>query len=314
MRIDTALQPIRRILVGGPPAGGPGAVEVGARLARRLGAELRVVHVQQPHPLRERLGLGGDATSARRPLLTDADVIHLAHRAGLRPNAYETETLRGQPREVLVDEISRWQADLLVIGAREQGPRGVRLGSVAEHLIRQASCPVLVVNGRRPLPPRRVLFPVDLSDFALHSLACGLNFLDQITSADDSGSTREALLAVPQEGDAANGRAAGAAALETWLEGAEVASTFEESALAGEPAEVIVDQARAGSFDLVIMGTHGHGSHSFPRRGIGSVTGEVLDRAPCHLLIVPPKAEFGAELAAAVVAQTEPGFKTRQSP
>lgn len=312
MRTDTALRPIHRILVGGPPAGGPGAAEVGIRLAKLLDARLRVVHVQTPHPLLERLGLDSKLVSPLRSTLTDADVIHLAHREGLRPATYETETLRGQPRQVLVDEIRRWQADLLVVGAHERNLPGVRLGTVAEHLIRNATCPVLIVNGRRPIPPRRVLFPVDLSEFALYAVACGLNFLEQINADQDKPSAREALLVVPPNGESRDERQrAGREGLGSWLEKASFEAAMEQSTAEGSPAPTIVDQALRGEFDLVIMGTHGHGSHGPPLGGIGSVTGEVLDRAPCHMLIVPPQAEFGAELADAVVSQTEPSFTSR---
>lgn len=314
MRTDTALRPIRRILVGGPPAGGPGAAEVGIRLAKRLDARLRVVQVQTPHPLLERLGLKSEVATTRSTL-TDVDVIHLAHREGLRPATFETDTLRGQPRSILVEEIRNWQADLLVIGAHERKVPGVRLGTVAEHLIRNATCPVLVVNGRRPIPPRRILFPVDLSDFALYSLACGLNFLGQIGEAqepDPAGPLRETLLVVPPNTESmAQRQEAGRQGLEAWLTEGNFEATLEQSTLEGLPAEAIVEEALKGKFDLIVMGTHGHGSHGVPLDGIGSVTGEVLDRAPCHMLILPPKTEFGAELADAVVSQTEPEFRSR---
>lgn len=312
MRTDTALRPIHRILVGGPPAGGPGATEVGMRLAKLLDARLRVVHVQPPHPLLERLGLNSKLTPPSRSALTDADVIHLAHREGLRPATYETDTLRGQPRHVLVDEAQRWQADLLVVGAHERHQPGVRLGTVAEHLIRNARCPVLVVNGHRPMPPRRILFPVDLSEFGLYAMACGLNFLDQIDSTRNEDLTREVFLVVPPNAESvAERQRAGREGLGTWLREGAFEAAIGQSTAEGFPAPMIVEKAITGEFDLVVMGTHGHGSHPLTIGGIGSVTGEVLDRAPCHMLIVPPQAEFGAELAEAVVSQTEPGFTTR---
>jgi len=312
MRTDTALPPIRRILVGGPPAGGPGAAEVGIRLAKLLDARLRVVHVQTLHPLLERLGLRGERAHPGGASLTDADIIHLAQREGLAPATYETDTLSGQPRQVLVNEAKRWQADLLVLGAHERDEPGVRLGTVAEHLIRNATCPVLVVNGHRPIPPRRILFPVDLSEFARYAVACGLNFLAQIGAEQNESMVQQALLVVPANGEAADARhRASLEGLDAWLRQGALDAALGQSTAEGTPASVIVREALDEEFDLVVMGTHGHGSHGVIRGGIGSVTGEVLDRAPCHMLIVPPQAEFGAELADAVVSQTEPGFTTR---
>lgn len=47
----------------------------------------------------------------------------------------------------------------------------------------------------------------------------------------------------------------------------------------GEPASVIVEYARAGRFDLIVMSTHGYGP--FRRLLLGSVTSQVLDQADC---------------------------------
>jgi nucleotide-binding universal stress UspA family protein len=312
MRTDTALKAIQRILVSGPPAGGMDVAEVGVRLAKVLSARLRLVHVQPSHPLLERLGLKID--HAQRAALTDADLLRLAQHEGLEPSTYEAEILSGQPRSVLLAEMKRWQADLLVVGAHERQRPGVRLGSVAEHLIRHATCPVLVVNGRRPIPPHRVLYPVDLSDFARYATACGANFLDQIARPSTGGTLDEALLVVPPtEASTEELEQASSQGLKPWLAGRSLNAVVERSPVPGSPASVIVERAISGDFDLIVMGTHGHGSHQVPLQGIGSVTGEVLDSAPCHMLIVPPRVEFGAELADAVVSQTEPRFGRRTS-
>jgi nucleotide-binding universal stress UspA family protein len=47
----------------------------------------------------------------------------------------------------------------------------------------------------------------------------------------------------------------------------------------GDPASTIVDIARSGSSDLIMMPTHGHGV--FLRAVLGSVTAKVLHGAPC---------------------------------
>jgi nucleotide-binding universal stress UspA family protein len=51
----------------------------------------------------------------------------------------------------------------------------------------------------------------------------------------------------------------------------------------GEPADKIVEEARAGHYDLVITGTRGHGPVA--RLLLGSVSHKVADTTPCTLLI-----------------------------
>jgi nucleotide-binding universal stress UspA family protein len=54
--------------------------------------------------------------------------------------------------------------------------------------------------------------------------------------------------------------------------------------LTGQPAHTIVEHARTGGFDLIVMGTHGRTgfSHLF----VGSVAERVVRRAPCPVLTV----------------------------
>jgi nucleotide-binding universal stress UspA family protein len=55
--------------------------------------------------------------------------------------------VEGYPDEGVLREAKEWQADLIVIGSHgRRGLSHVLLGSVAEKVIRHASCPVLVVH------------------------------------------------------------------------------------------------------------------------------------------------------------------------
>ena len=58
----------------------------------------------------------------------------------------------------------------------------------------------------------------------------------------------------------------------------------ETHVLTGQPAHTIVENARTGGFDLIVMGTHGRTgfSHLF----VGSVAERVVRRAPCPVLTV----------------------------
>jgi nucleotide-binding universal stress UspA family protein len=60
--------------------------------------------------------------------------------------------------------------------------------------------------------------------------------------------------------------------------------SVESHVLTGQPAHTIVEHARTGGFDLVVMGTHGRTgfSHLF----VGSVAERVVRRASCPVLTV----------------------------
>ena len=59
----------------------------------------------------------------------------------------EAAMVSGDPRSVLVEEARRWKADLVVVGSHgRSGLKRMVLGSVAEHVVRQAPCSVLIVK------------------------------------------------------------------------------------------------------------------------------------------------------------------------
>lgn len=62
--------------------------------------------------------------------------------------------------------------------------------------------------------------------------------------------------------------------------------------LDGRPWDEIARRAREGRFDLIVMGTHGRTGmrHAL----LGSVAERVIQRAPCPVLVVPPRGGAGA--------------------
>jgi nucleotide-binding universal stress UspA family protein len=64
---------------------------------------------------------------------------------------------------------------------------------------------------------------------------------------------------------------------------------------AGDPLEVILDRALTIPADLIVMGTHGR--RGFNRFLYGSIAEQVLHRAPCPVLAVPPHAPPTADVA-----------------
>ena len=60
---------------------------------------------------------------------------------------------------------------------------------------------------------------------------------------------------------------------------------IETVVLSGRPAPTIVDHARSGGFDLIVMGTHGRSGMAHMM--MGSVAERVIRTAPCPVLVVP---------------------------
>lgn len=68
--------------------------------------------------------------------------------AGLAPELQVVESEKKHVSDILADTAQGWQADLLVLGTH--GRRGLEryfVGSVAERVVRRASCSVLLVRG-----------------------------------------------------------------------------------------------------------------------------------------------------------------------
>jgi nucleotide-binding universal stress UspA family protein len=60
--------------------------------------------------------------------------------------------------------------------------------------------------------------------------------------------------------------------------------TAETTVTTGRPSQTIVDHAKDGGFDLIVMGTHGRTGLSHVV--MGSIAERVLRKAPCPVLTV----------------------------
>ncbi len=136
-------------------------------LATRVGARLTVIHVANPKQLEESLS-GLDAIERLAGALSlppnsrsylpsiyqqpEAErSIHARMQSlldsanGAQINA-ETALVQGYPSQEIVKFASENQVDLIVMGTHGRGPVGhLLLGSVAENVVRRATCPVLTV-------------------------------------------------------------------------------------------------------------------------------------------------------------------------
>jgi len=137
-------------------------------IAERFGASLEAVYCDNPPPSDLAVYDSPVVSAALRKRMMDA------LRRGIGPHE-RLHAARGEPERVLLRLVREGGFDLLVMGThRRSGVARVLMGSVAESVVRDCPCPVLVVPA--PLRAvRRVLAPVNEADCARKSLlAAGL--------------------------------------------------------------------------------------------------------------------------------------------
>jgi nucleotide-binding universal stress UspA family protein len=125
------------------------ALEAALDLARRLGAEVHLVHsYQQPIDVLSPYGVAIPAGVI--PEIRDAALARLraiAERHAGSGVALHVRVVEGTPSLAITDAAEQLRADLIVMGTRGlTGLRHLLLGSVAERTVRTARCPVLTVK------------------------------------------------------------------------------------------------------------------------------------------------------------------------
>jgi nucleotide-binding universal stress UspA family protein len=120
------------------------ALQYGVELARRFSARLYLLHVPE-HPGKaaaECLGLFETIQSAAHDRLSR--LLSAEERRELRP---EYAMRLGTPWQEIVRYATDYEIDLIVMGTHgRDGEALALLGSVAEKVVRKASCPVLTVH------------------------------------------------------------------------------------------------------------------------------------------------------------------------
>lgn len=192
-------------------------------------------------------------------------------------------------------------AGLVVVGPHtHEGLAADVLGSTADRLIRTLHAPCLIVRGDFALPLRRVLVPVDLSEAARPALVHALRWADTLGHSGPSPSRDTEVVVVHVVPTLAEwpelpfDHATVAPGVNAEVEAAFQAAgaprhvTVREEVLWGEqPAAEIVGLAQREWMDLVVVATHGHGA--LARALVGSTASAVARRAPCSVLLVPPR-------------------------
>jgi nucleotide-binding universal stress UspA family protein len=281
------------------------ALEQATRLAGWYGARLAVLHVRPtvtPHP---DLPAGGPMAPW---LVAELDelrqrVTASCHEATAAGVAVEPMAAVGDPVHEIVQCAATWPADLIVMGTHGvSGFQHLVLGSVTEKVLRTAPCPVLTV------PPRahtaatqftRVVCAVDFSDCSLAAVRLAAS----LAAASGATLTLLHVLEWPWHDTAATAvegvspaQAQAITEYRRYLEGgakerleavaasAVPAGTVATAVRFGTPYVELLDAARQGQADLIVLGVRGRGALDLGF--FGSTANHVVRSALCPVLTV----------------------------
>jgi nucleotide-binding universal stress UspA family protein len=294
---------IRRILYATDlsPASEPAWNEA-RRLGRLFGAEILLLHVVAPPPV---LPIEGYVPpqmyedlvgSARRDAQERFDrLLGSVAGSGLKTRIRLEE---GPPAQRILDVATHEAADLLIVGTHARtGLERMVLGSVADRMVRQATCPVLTA---RSTPGRgaqseisRICYATDFSPTARAAWPWVVALAGATGAEVDL--VHVTFQPIPDRHLPAEtiGRMAqffhdqGRVEAERFLERSTLPRERVQVCLTqGVPGEQVVRRAQDGNADLIVMGTHGWSG--VVRWMLGSVAHHVIQTAPCPVLTVGP--------------------------
>jgi nucleotide-binding universal stress UspA family protein len=236
------------------------AISAATRLAKRLGAHLRIV-----------TAFGGNLDqSAATAVLRDA-------RAVVRAQDVETKThlQEGTPDEVITALAEREGADLIVVGNVGMGKASrFRLGGIAEQVAHGAPCDVLIVHTREDRVEggsyRNLLAGTDGSATATEAARKAFELAEMMDAAVTLIHVGDPLI--------------GAIVLERTAKDRPGAASVRTEALEdGDPADRLLEVAGRGDVDLVIVGNRG--LTGARRYLLGSIPNKVAHGSPVDVLI-----------------------------
>lgn len=276
------------------------ALDLALDVARRHGASLRLLHVEEAngsgsrdfgggHPLSK--AWADDLVKSGRPdtvrMVWDAVPVIAELRSG------------AEATDAILDAVAGYDVDLLVMGTHGQHsvrrflndtPDAWSIGLTARDVLSETRCPVLAVGPRHdhPVgPTREIVAGVDdspLADEVLTNAAALASFYGtplSIVHVVPFGTPPSRMASTRRE------LAGRARALVPDL------VPFDVQILEGRPAESLVRLVRHRPGALLVVASHGHRTRGAVR--IGSVADAVVRSAPCPVITIKP---FGKSLVA----------------
>lgn len=277
------------------------AIDRAAALAAQHGAKLILVHaVANDQPGQD----DGDNEVVRKlGEVSAAMQVEVAKRLRarldqLRAQGIDAElaSVTGAPGEVVAQLARDHAAELIVVGTH--GHTGISrflLGSVATAILRHAPCDVLVTRGNTASAPFKK--PLVAMDFS----AASKRALRHTAAIAEAGAPIEVLHAWELPAGSWGASFFGVdrfpwsqirdAVVESAkkkgdklvAESATLGHPIHVELVQGAPTPVITHAAERGGYDLIALGTHGHGG--FRKLLLGSVAEGVIRHAPCSVLV-----------------------------
>jgi nucleotide-binding universal stress UspA family protein len=266
-----------------------GAINYARQLSRCFSAKVLVVHViDMPRSLQVD-GMPSEPLPDRIDAAED-ELQRIGSSLSFDGVRYSTALRVGEIRETVSGLIKERDADLLVIGTRGKGYKnGEGLGSVAEMLLRSASCPVLTVgkyvrqDAYERTHERTVLFPTDFSETSRVALAYTVHLTRHLGG-------RLLLLHVDPPGALAEA-SAHEKDFQRFTQGIRVPVVSECITRSGAPAETIVKISGEKRADFIVMGVLRHGTLGIPRADLFAFDVIRLAKCPVFTLSAARDAE-----------------------
>jgi nucleotide-binding universal stress UspA family protein len=285
------------------------AIERAHQLRAELGGRLTLMHVVIP-------GTTQDGTLEQRLLSANS---RLAGRARRATAPVELVVRCGRPAKIVAETARSRHADLVVIGPHEIDPVADAIkGTLTEHIVGEARCPVLIVRRRVRDEYRSVMLALDGSPTSRHvidaaeTLGLSKRGVDRrLTAIHAHEPPYEAMMTSVGVGDASVAKYAAA----TFAQAAEAMRAelrarsnhperYRLLVAEGRPVPAIRRAMEEVEPDLVMLGTRGLGR--FRRAMLGSTANDILRSTDCDVLLVPETAVRAARRAQARGAGPSP--------
>ena len=248
---------------------------------------------------------------SERLVMSAAETLVTCAAGTLRQSGYEvfSEIELGAPETAIQDLAAKWQADLILIGARGLNSlTRFLLGSVAQAVLRAAACSVEVVRrppdaAAHPHDGMRILLGTDGSEFSSKAASSLANrpwprgSLVRVISVQEllvpeavaAASLQYSVYSersMDEVSDLSRKRATNAVAEASAIlrSGHLAICDTRQDEPVGDPRTILVEEAKSWDADLIVIGSHG--KSGFDPRLLGSVSESIAMHANCSVEVI----------------------------